>query len=357
MNDARRILLSTALLALSAGAIGAQAQAQTPAPTGPKISVGALSYFQYGYQLAAYDTANKNNNAFEVTRAYINVIASLPGGLMARVTPDIYRTGAANVPTIGAGTSPLNFRLKYAYVGYNPSAGPLTWKFGLTQTPLLDWEEALWDFRMQGPMALDRNGYVTSSDLGAAVDGNINSEAVDFQAGFFNGEGYGNTSGDKRKDVMGRVSVRVLATDDASRIGGLRITGYAQYGKPTGGGTRQRYLGMVSYRSTKALLVGEYTSTQDSAGVNPKKSGKVVSAYGWYAFTPKARIMARWDDVDPTAAANDKASEVIAGVSYQVTPNFRVLADYDGVTQQTAPIPAQNNKTQSAALVQLQFNF
>src|SRR2546422_993148 len=130
---------------------------------------------------------------------------------------------------------------------------PLTYRFGMTQTPWLDWEEALWDYRMQGTMAMDRNGYMTASDLGFAVDGKWNSDRVNFAADVVNGQGYHATS-DGHKDVQGRLSVRVIDTDDSSRVGGLRVTGYAGVGKPNGGGTRNRFLGMVSYRSKQYTL-------------------------------------------------------------------------------------------------------
>src|SRR2546425_4469287 len=42
-----------------------------------------------------------------------------------------------------------------------------------------------------------------------------------------------------------------------SRVGGLRLTGYAGVGKHTGGGDRNRFVGMLSYRSKQFTLAGE----------------------------------------------------------------------------------------------------
>ncbi len=332
-------------------------QAPAPAPQGPQITVGGLSYFQYYYML------NKNVNGinadnFQLTRAYINILAKLPGGVSARITPDIYQ----------AADSTLNYRLKYAYVGFNPSGGPLTWKFGVTQTPLLDWEEALWDYRVQGTMPMERNGYVTSSDLGAGVDGNFNHEKVDLQAGVFNGEGYSKSNtGDQHKDVMARISFRLIDTDNDSRVGGLRLTVYGQYGMPNTGGARNRFLGMLSYRSNKALLAGEYAMTQDSIHTSGSElKGGLWAVYGWYQFAPKFRVIARADDWDPnTDASNTFASSkqlrTIIGLAYHVTPNFRVLADWDNIkfaADGTATPPSTAEKsTASQALLQMQFNF
>ncbi|MBI3082270.1 MAG: hypothetical protein HYY94_05080 [Gemmatimonadetes bacterium] len=96
-------------------------------------------------------------------------------------------------------------------------------------------------------MPLERGGYVSSADFGAGVDGRWGGERVNLQLAIVNGENYNQAPGDKRKDFQARASVRLMGSDDASRVGGLRLTGYAQLGAPTTGGTRNRVLGMVSY--------------------------------------------------------------------------------------------------------------
>src|SRR5207245_2590828 len=234
-----------ALSTMSATGLSAQAQA----PQAPQVTVSGVSYLQYLYQLK--DTANHNNN-FDVTRAYINVIGRFSGGVTTRITVDVNRPPAATTD------NSLRYRLKYAFVTYTPQGSALTYKLGQIHTPWIDWEEALWDYRMQGQMAMERGGYLSSSDFGLGVDGNWKADRVNMQVGIYNGESYSGGTGDKRKDLMGRVSVRVKPTDDASRVGGLRITAYGQYGKPTTGGERSRLLGMVAYRTRLNALAGEY---------------------------------------------------------------------------------------------------
>src|SRR5204862_2385 len=170
----------------------------------------------------------------------------------------------SRAPARPTGDNSLRYRLKYAYATYTPTGSDLTFKLGLIHTPWLDWEEALWDYRMQGQMAFERAGYGSAADFGAGVDGKWGPDKVNMQVTLVNGEGYSGGGGDQRKDVMGRVSVRVLDTDDSSRVGGLRITAYGQYGKPTGGGERQRLLGMVSYRTKHLTLAGEALVARDS---------------------------------------------------------------------------------------------
>ena len=329
-HSLRRTLAATLVTAAAAaGPLAAQG-----------VTLGGVAYAQFAAQL----DSGKNSN-FDVTRAYLNVIGKFADGITTRVTGDIYQNADGS----------HTYRLKYAYVNWQPAGSALTYRFGLMTTPWIDWEEALWDYRMQGPMAVDRNKYLTSSDFGAGVDGNVNNEMVDFQASVVDGTGYGATPGDMHKVAAARVSVRLLATDDGSRVGGLRLTGYGQFGAPSGGGTKNRFLGMVSYRSKSVLLAGEFAATTDSSGAqaSPTK-GQVISVYGWFAIpNSQVRVLARYDNVDPnTNASNDKRTEIIGGVSYQLTPNVRLLADVDALSFENT---AQSKIT--TGLFQLQFTF
>jgi hypothetical protein len=341
----RRIVAAAGIAVAAAGAAPLAAQ-NPPAP--PPVSLGGVVYAQWGAQLDSLSPANN----FDISRSYLNAIGRFTGGILARITADIYRDGDAT-----AGGS-LVYRLKYAYAAWTPAGSPLTVRFGLTQTPWVDWEEALWDYRMQGPVAVDRNGFMSSSDFGLAVDGNFNHDQFSFQAMAMNGENYNHTPGDSHKDFAARASVRLLATDDNSRVGGLRLTGYAQLGTPTSGGTRNRFIGMVGYRSSMVTLVGEYVAVTDTvtAPATAKTNRSAISAYGVLHLpsTPVA-VVARVDLVDPntaSTASNDRRTTIIGGLSYQLSPNVRLLADVDRTSFQ-----ASGSKSITLALFQTQFTF
>src|SRR2546430_13958974 len=139
---------------------------------------------------------------------------------------------------------------------------------------------------MQGTMATERGGYTTSADFGAGIDGKWNNDQVNGQLTLVNGEGYSGGTGDNRKTVQPRLSVRVMNTDDASRVGGLRLSGYAGIGKVTGGGDRNRFIGLASYRSKQFTLAGEFASTKDTVspvgadslnlGRRPRATGRIL---------------------------------------------------------------------------------
>ncbi len=164
-----------------------------------------------------------------------------------------------------------------------------------------------------------------------------------------NGEGYSGGTGDFRKDAEARVSVRVQPTNDNSRVGGLRVSGYAGIGKANGGADRNRYLGMLSYRTLQYTLAGEFVSVKNGA-----VTGSIISAFGVYhlASPSKVAFIGRVDVVDPnTSAANDGNTRIIGGASYQLSPNVRMLADIDRVK------PQGGGTAINQFLVQAQFVF
>src|SRR5713101_5127114 len=175
----------------------------------------------------------------------------------------------------------LSYRLKYAFATYTPQGSPLTFKIGQIHTPWLDWEDAL-----------------------------------------------------------ARISVRVLDTDDSSRVGGLRVTGYAGYGRAANG-DRNRFLGMVSYRSKHLTLAGEAASAQN--GSLGTINGHVYSGFGVYKVPDsKVAILARVDITHLQSGATDKQTRFIGGVSYQLSPNWRLLGDWDYANYQTDALDAGN---------------
>ena len=326
-----RALAAVALSALTASA----AQAQASAQQAPQVSVTGVIYTQYQYS----DAPIPAKSTFDMTRAYVNVLGRFSNGITTRLTTDVLPNGVGGNYVM---------RLKYAFAAWTPTGSSLTYKLGMIQTPFVDYEETLWDYRMQGTIAVDRYGAMTSSDAGFGVDGHWNGERVNAQFALVNGEGYANGIGDFRKDVEARVSFRLKPTDDNSRVGGLRATGYVGIGKvTTTGADRNRYLGQLSYRTTEYTIAGEYVSRKD-AGV----TGSIISAFGVYHFDrSKVALIGRVDIVDPdNNVASNNTTRIIGGASYQLSPNVRMLADIDRVK-------ASGGTAINQFLIQAQFVF
>ena len=332
MTHSRGFGRAAAVAALLLIGLAATAQAQT--------TVDGLIYANYRYGLtkdSSFSPAAAQNN-FDIDRAYINVRSKSDGGITTRLTIDVDGRRAAS--------NQLSFRLKYAYVGWKPEGSTLTWKFGLQGTPLVGFVEDIWGYRMQGPIALDRLKYVSSSDFGIAVEGGSKTGAVNFDGGIYNGETYSSAPGDNRKDLAGRVSFRLKETDNTSKSGGLRLTGFALIGKSTGGADRQRLLGLLSYQTKVLALGAEYALTTDSTAASADTKGQVTSLWASYrAEESKVGFIGRvdlWDpntDVSPAIPNPASASQtrLIGGVSYQLAKNVMLLLDADVVSVKNGP--------------------
>ncbi|MSR06397.1 MAG: hypothetical protein EXR93_04905 [Gemmatimonadetes bacterium] len=323
------------------------------AQTAPSLTGGGVVYAQYSYLLA--DTANRGNN-FDVTRAYLNFNGRFDA-LTTRVTGDIYRVADGS----------LAYRLKYAFAAYTPKNSKLTFKFGQMQTAWNDFEETLWDYRMQGTTVLDRGdqatplSYLSSSDFGLGIDGKWGPDRVNAQFTVLNGENYNRAPGDRRKDAQLRVSARVAKTDDSSRTGGLRLSAFGHLGKPTSGGTRQRALAAVSYRSRRATVAAEIAFTRDSitTPLLRTRAGRILSGFAVYRM-PKSKVtfIGRVDVIDPnTGVAADRQTRIIAGASCQITPNLRLLLDLDHLMYEGGVTTPALEAVRSQALFQMQFTF
>jgi hypothetical protein len=347
MDRVYRLAAAGLLLVLSPTAVTAQTPA---APAPPPVTISGVVYTEYAYALRSQPGRGHINN-FDVTRAYLNFVGRFGGGVGGRVTGDIYRNPDGS----------LAYRLKYGFVTFRPEGSALTFRMGMLDTPFVSYNEGLWDYRMQGPDPSDRAGYLKSADFGAGVDGSWNNDQVTLSSGVFNGEFYNRRPGDEHKDLAARVSVRLLASDQGGRFGGLRLTGFALVGEPTGGGIRRRVMGNLTYRSRRVTLGGYYLLARDrtdSTATAPTRDGSLLSVMGVYRVpdSPVA-LIGRFDAQDPDRdVARDRITTVVAGVSYQLRPNLRLLANLDHVSYQ-APVSAATDAARSQALFQVEFVF
>ena len=309
----------------------------------PTLGAGVLVYTQYGIQFKTHSVTGRHLNAFDVTRAYINIVGKFTIGVGTRITPDIYRnTTDGSLPSGSSTPTPPGPRRTAP--SPSSSADPHPW---------LDWEEALWDYRMQGTMALERFGarprrlsvVLRSGRRHRRKDRLRQGELPDRRV---RRRDLQQARGRRPQGCRGPRSVRVLETDDFSRVGGLRITGYAGLGKPTGGGVATATSAWSPTspncspwpESSAGPATGwtiRASHRHTGTGRRSRTDSDVLSFFG-VLTCPTARS-ASSAAVRPAEAQRGRerqqpANGFIAGVSYQLTPNVRVLADVDNFWSQ-----------------------
>ena len=204
----------------------------TPPDDTPTIKVGATIFADYTYQTTPDATDADGNsvdpNQFNVARAYINVTGNISHLLAFRITPDIVRqSGLVSLATGNSVTSDsLVYRLKYAYAQVNIDDWMTkgSWvRLGMQQTPWVDFEERIYRYRFQGPIFMDRETYLSSSDVGVAFHTNFPKNFGDVMVGIYNGETYSRPEANDQKAFQIRGTLRPLPMSAVLR--GLRFTG------------------------------------------------------------------------------------------------------------------------------------
>ena len=238
--------------------------APVPADDTPAIRVGATLFFDYTVQTEPKRTDADGNSftptSFNIGRAYLNVTGQINHLIAFRVTPDIVRESGSGNSTTGS----YVYRLKYAYGQFNlddwMTAG--SWaRFGMQQTPWIDFIDTIYRYRFQGATFEDREGILSSSDVGASFHHNFTNNYGDVHTGYYNGDNYNQPEANDQKAWMTRVTVRPLPASPALR--GLRLTGFYNLDAYVKDGVKRRGIIGVTYEHAYLHAGGNYLSTTD----------------------------------------------------------------------------------------------
>ncbi len=306
-------LVSGLLLPLSSFA---QAPAPSPAPSSdpayPRVTVGVLSYLQYDAELTNRD----GYNAFDITRGYIDVRGLVAKNIRFRFTPDVKRV------TDGSLSGALGVRVKYAFVELDDAIGKGSWlRFGLHQTPWLDFEESINRYRLQGTMMAEREGIIPgSADTGVGYLVPLPDQYGEINVGIYNGEGYANTEANKFKSFQGRATIRPFPSAGLAR--GLRLSGFYDLGWYDEGRPRRHGILMVSFEHEHFAGTAQWLAST----ARPVPAAFDTDARGYSLFGELRQGLTGWaavgrfDNFDPDRSNPDDADRrVIAGVAYWLT--------------------------------------
>ena len=341
----RPILPGVFAALLFAGSARAQvtpAKGYDPVDDTPSVKVGGVIFADYTYQDKPEVTDSNHNtihqNSFNVTRGYLNVFANLSHLVSARFTSDIKTDTNSADPSLNGSTV---IRLKYAYgqVNFDEWTGKGSFlRIGLQTTPYIDYSETIYRYRFQGPIFVDREGILASSDFGFSGHYNLPSNFGDLHLGVYNGEGYTSqadqTAANDQKAVQFRASIRPAPS--VAVLNGLRVTGFIDGDDYVHHGAKQRVLGQVSFEHPSINASFEYLWAEDR-----KTPGlPLVKSEGWSAWaTPRTPIgleaLLRYDDLKPNKDISAHKKRAIAGIAYwfpvQRGVSSALLADYEQV--------------------------
>jgi hypothetical protein len=320
----------------------------TPPDDTPSIKVGAVIFADYTYQ-SAPTTKDQDGNtihtdAFQVTRSYINITGNITHMVAFRITPDITRETSVG-PTVSGS---YVFRLKYAFAQFNLDDWMTkgSWvRFGLQQTPFVDYFEGIYRYRFQGTTFAEREGFLTSSDNGVSFHYNFAKNYGDVHVGYYNGDGYAKAEANNTQAVQIRGTVRPFATG-APVLRGLRFTGFYDGDHYVKNDEKMRALFQTTFEHKYVNAGYDYLHTKDQTlKTTPDLSGKGYSFW----FTPKSTVgiegLFRYDHYDPDDTFTSRTRHrTIVGIAYwfkhQGPVSSALMVDYDDANF-NALVPAQ----------------
>jgi hypothetical protein len=309
----------------------------TPPDDTPSIRFGAVIFTDFTVQtdpkVPDIDGNQVTLSSFNIGRAYLNVTGNINHRIAFRVTPDITRETGAGPSVSGS----YVYRLKYAYVQFNLDDWTTrgSWvRLGMQQTPWVDFEEGIYRYRFQGTVFAEREGFLSSSDVGASFHYNVKANYGEVHAGFYNGDNYNRFETNDQKAFEIRGTLRPLPRSPLLR--GLRVTGFFDHDAYVKSAERRRGILAVTYEHPHVNAAVQYLDTVDQ----PRASAAEVDSHGYSIWvTPRATNgwegLFRFDHVEPNRDAPGTRDRTIAGVAYwfphQGNVSTALLFDFEDV--------------------------
>ena len=333
------------------------ASAQTPSPpagaSASPVKVGGTIFADFTQTLEPKGTDPAGQtfrpNALNITRAYVSVTGSFNPVFSFRITSDIAREISAGDSLDGS----YLLRLKYAYAQFTLDKWTGRFKdtfirVGLNPTPFVEGRDTVYRYRWQGPLMPEREGYISSSDVGITFHSSFPDGFGDVQIAVLNGEGYQHPEVNSQKAAQARVTLRPFAKAESALLQALRVTTFYDHDHYMRDADRKRGIYGVSYENGHANVGAEIVRTRDEA----TPSSAVAKGTGWDVFVtpffkekghgPEALV--RYDHWKADQAKPDIKQRLVVGLSYWWTPRINgasaaLMLDYEGITIKNPSIP------------------
>jgi hypothetical protein len=329
----------------------------TPPDDTPAIKIGAVIFADYTYQQKPTSTDAAGNtinpSSFNVARAYINVTGNISHMVAFRITPDVTRASLPGTSLDGS----ITYRLKYAFMQINlddwmPKG---TWvRVGMQQTPFIDSIESVYRYRFQGTVFTEREGYMSSADIGITFRTTFPNNYGDAHVGFYNGEGYSKPEVNNKKAFMARVGFKPLPRHPIMK--GWRLQGFFTRDHYMENAPRNRSVFNTTFEHPYVNMGFDYIATSDKVSSVPTNGVDLyptLDGKGWsFWATPKKVFpngssiegLIRYDHMKPGGTASTTAisspdgvnERWIGGVAYwfpkQGSVSSALLFDVENVT-------------------------
>jgi len=226
--------------------------------------------------------------------------------------------------------------------------------------PWVPFEERTWTYRFQGPVFVDREGYLSSTDLGIGASFVARNRMVEGHLSIVNGETWSQPEVSRNKDVHARLGVRPFVGRGA--LAGLAVNMFGSTGAydTTAAQTRSRLIAQLAFEHRFGALAVEYFRAKDppgrmvarqpslSSSTDAEVTAGGYSAFGWvdlaaFGRARGVRLMGRVEHLDPdTHLASNGHTRTIVGVGYRANEFVQVLLDGEFVSYEANAAVSRN---------------
>jgi hypothetical protein len=364
--NARRAILAAAIgtvmtaLSPATRAQVTPAAGYVPPDDTPSVKVGVTIFADYTYadspKATNADGSTYNPNQFNLGRSYVNVTGQFSHLLSFRITTDLTRETGTGSSLNGSYT----IRMKYGFAQLNldDSLPKGSWvRFGLQQTPYIDYEEGVYRYRFQSPTFVDRDGYLPSSDLGLSGHLSLPDNYGDVHLGVYNGEGYNHPEVNDQKSVQIRASFRPAPSVPVLK--GWRLTVYYDADHAASNQDRKRLIGETTFESSFLNAGFSYLQPKDQASPGAVEvTGQEYSVWATPRTSFGLEALIRFDQLKKNKDIDSKTDRFIAGIAYWFDfthgHNSAVMLDFD---QETYPGAAPAKVTVTKYALHTLFNW
>jgi hypothetical protein len=345
---------------LASAQVTTPTRAIPPPDDTPSVRVGGTVFLDYTSTLEPEIRDTDGNlvsaSSFNVVRTYINVAGQLNHLFSFRITPDIARETSTTSSLSGS----MELRLKYGYLQFNlddwlwreSAQGTTFVRFGMIQTPYVEFEEGIYRYRFQGPVFVDRERFLSSADFGVAFRTQFPGGYGEVFTGLYNGEGYNRADPNDQKAFQTRGSLRPVPGPGLLR--GLRLTLFYDDDHYVKDADRTRLVSLVSYEhrfvnagwsyldaaDQESLTRTRIKSSGHSIWVTPRwQHGTLPPAPASGQVRAQLEGLFRYDRLEPNHSNDSVKERSITGIAYwpRMTNNrvtLALLLNYEQVKYQ-----------------------
>lgn len=309
-----------------------QATIPTAAADAPGQLQGHIGPLQLGLQgdlFATYRLVSRQDqlfHEFELSRIQLTGFVSYQSLAGVNITVDTVRSSGSR-SYFGIEGDAILPRLKWAFAESTPWKHYLSLRAGIVPDVLLQYAEASWGFRAQGPTGLERDGLYVPGDLGATAEVALPWQLGSFAVQVGNGEGISLREQNNGKNLTAALRIAPLR----NRVPDLLIHALFRDGSLGAGSAADRRTSVgLTYASPKVGAGSVATLALGYRGVGDRWAGHLST---WLraelpaCFALLTRVDALWPDVQDREAVQLR---VIGGVAYSLPALVRLILSYEG---------------------------